>query len=62
MPEKHWLYDVVVGDEVSYRNVNLWFTYRGIVESISGETALVRWNANPGRLSNEWLMNLISWR
>jgi len=63
----HWSKDIQEGDEVSYSDVNLWFTHRGIVESVNPMWAMVRWQNRGGLVAyqpavKEWTPNLISWK
>lgn len=64
---KQWSKDIKVGDEVSYSDVNLWFTHRGIVESTNESWTMVKWKTKSGFTSyqssvKELTTNLISWR
>lgn len=61
---KHWTETVKVGDEVSYRDVNLWFQ-RGKLLSIGkgkqGGDCVVQWDRS-GIKSEECLFNFYAWK
>lgn len=60
MSEKRWVdKKPVLGDEVSYRPVTLWYL-RGTVTEVRGNWAKVRWHSGIEVL--EWRENLVPWR